>query len=57
MVLFTKMENARKVQIYVVGVGYEIESVAAKEELQQKIYYHIFLPSFLIYRSCIYLVI
>lgn len=57
MVLFTKMENARKVQIYAVGVGYEIESVAAKEELQQKIYYHIFLPSFLIYRSCIYLVI
>lgn len=57
MVLFTKMENARKVQIYAVGVGYEIESLASKEELQHKIYYHIFLPSFLIYCSCIYLVI
>lgn len=57
MVLFTKMENARKVQIYAVGVGYEIESFASKEELQQKIYYHIFLPSFLICCSCIYLVI
>lgn len=57
MVLFTKMEDARKVQIYVVGVGYEIESLASKEELQQKIYYRILLPSFLIYCSCIYLVI
>lgn len=36
MVLFTKIENARKVQIYVVGVGHEIESLASKEELQQK---------------------
>lgn len=57
MVLFTKMEDARKVQIYVVGVGYEIESLASKEELQQKINYRILLPSFLIYCSCIYLVI
>lgn len=31
------MENARKeVQIYAVGVGYEIESLASKEEIAAK---------------------
>lgn len=49
MVLFTKIEKERKVQIYGVGVGYGVQSLVSKEKLKQKIYYHTFLPSFLIY--------
>ena len=48
MVLFTKMENARKVQIYAVGVGYEIESLAAKNLLP-------YLPSLFPYLLFVYL--